>query len=150
MCWCDRRTIMHLFLLLILQATAAFAQIDPGECACTHTRTHTFDWVLVRSICYSVIILSVFSTLSLCLGYGGWTYSRRGHHSIQPMVRDHWTTVCKVRMTYTYRWCKMCVITTSLQQCWLVKHRKLFKKNVNFIWWWCHFQEKVVNKTENT
>ncbi|XP_067376847.1 discoidin domain-containing receptor 2 [Channa argus] len=32
MCRCDRRTIMHLFLLLILQATAAFGQIDPAHC----------------------------------------------------------------------------------------------------------------------
>uniref|UniRef100_A0A8P4GTH2 Discoidin domain-containing receptor 2 n=1 Tax=Dicentrarchus labrax TaxID=13489 RepID=A0A8P4GTH2_DICLA len=29
---CDRRTIMHLFLLLILQATAALGQIDPAHC----------------------------------------------------------------------------------------------------------------------
>uniref|UniRef100_A0A7N6AK80 receptor protein-tyrosine kinase n=1 Tax=Anabas testudineus TaxID=64144 RepID=A0A7N6AK80_ANATE len=32
MCWCDRWTIMHLFLLLILQATAALGQIDPAHC----------------------------------------------------------------------------------------------------------------------
>uniref|UniRef100_A0A667X8E8 receptor protein-tyrosine kinase n=1 Tax=Myripristis murdjan TaxID=586833 RepID=A0A667X8E8_9TELE len=30
--WCDRRTIMHLFLLLILHAAAAFGQIDPAHC----------------------------------------------------------------------------------------------------------------------
>uniref|UniRef100_A0A673B1G5 receptor protein-tyrosine kinase n=1 Tax=Sphaeramia orbicularis TaxID=375764 RepID=A0A673B1G5_9TELE len=31
-CGCDRRTIMHLFLLLILHATAADGQIDPAHC----------------------------------------------------------------------------------------------------------------------
>lgn len=75
---------MHLFLLLILQATAAFAQIDPG----VHTHKHMHAHILAcmiptftsaihplseKLVCVRVC---VFSTLSLCLGYGGWTDPR--------------------------------------------------------------------------
>lgn len=115
---------MHLFLLLILQATAAFAQIDPGVYTRINTYTQTFYLPCVRPVFTSVhhplivtklvcVCVCVFSTLSLCLGYGGWTDSRWGHHSIQPMVRDHWTTVLEVCVTHWFHLWYVCCYKIS-------------------------------------
>lgn len=95
---------------------------------CTHTHKHMHAhiwfnlWETYLYICYLsshsekigvCVCVCVFSTLSLCLGYGGWSDSRWGHHSIQPMVWDHWTTVCEVRVTFRHHLWYVCYYKMS-------------------------------------